>query len=544
MNFRVRQLCAVIVAVLTTATALPALAADVCAAPIAYRLLAEAEGGIGGSGLTEGGMGGTGRTVDAGSVGEGGIGGTGHAISGVGEGGIGGTGRTTDEGGVGGTGHTTGEGGVGGTGIVGTITGFASICVNGLEVHYDPAVPVSSNGEPSTVDALAIGQIVAVQARSSARGLQAERIALLNALEGPVTRAADATGQIEVMGARVAPVAASLRTQTAGLHVGDWVQVSGHAAANGGVLASRIARINSQVDASVSGAGDTVARQVGGVAVDRPVRGDVTVRGYWDGARLAVRENSAMAGSHWSSRLDSVVIETRVRERTGQTIRTGRADVDAALAGRPDHGGDTQLKVGTLIRMTARVDADGALRPTRIELGVNERRDRRGSGTSGSGHGGNYGGDNGGGTTDDSDGNGRSGGGDAGSDQPGSGDSGREGSTTSGGDDSHSGSGTSSNGSDGSSDRRIDGGDSSSVIRAESDGSGGGSFERDHGGHGDSVDHPDRVEKVEKIEKVEKVEKVDMPEKVERPEKVEKPENVERPDQVERPDRPDHSGPH
>src|SRR5213075_3081748 len=61
-------------------------------------------------------------------------------------GGTGGTGVAP--GGVGGTGigSESDNGGIGGTGIVGTITGFASICVNGLEVHFSNDVPVSENG--------------------------------------------------------------------------------------------------------------------------------------------------------------------------------------------------------------------------------------------------------------------------------------------------------------------------------------------------------------------------------------------------------------
>src|SRR2546422_4023925 len=52
--------------------------------------------------------------------------------------------------GIGGTGiGKDGSGGIGGTGIVGVITGFASICVNGVEVHYDASPPVSADGRPA-----------------------------------------------------------------------------------------------------------------------------------------------------------------------------------------------------------------------------------------------------------------------------------------------------------------------------------------------------------------------------------------------------------
>ncbi len=40
--------------------------------------------------------------------------------------------------------------GIGGTGIIGVVTGFASICVNGLEVQYDNTVPVDIDGHAGT----------------------------------------------------------------------------------------------------------------------------------------------------------------------------------------------------------------------------------------------------------------------------------------------------------------------------------------------------------------------------------------------------------
>src|SRR5690349_21550179 len=104
----------------------------------------QAPGGTGGTGVAPGGMGGTGISTD-----NGGMGGTGAPLK-KHPGGIGGTGAVA--GGVGGTGigSESDNGGIGGTGIVGTITGFASICVNGLEVHFNNDVPVSENGIATT----------------------------------------------------------------------------------------------------------------------------------------------------------------------------------------------------------------------------------------------------------------------------------------------------------------------------------------------------------------------------------------------------------
>jgi len=92
------------------------------------------------------------------------------------EGGIGGTGlqaeRPVDQGGIGGTGivaqGTGDEGGIGGTGIsgnvdtgiIGTVTGFGSICVGGVEIQYGADTPVRVDGQPATARQLAVGQIV------------------------------------------------------------------------------------------------------------------------------------------------------------------------------------------------------------------------------------------------------------------------------------------------------------------------------------------------------------------------------------------------
>lgn len=357
-------------------------AAEVCAPPIHYEPLADSSG-IGGTGRTlssDSGIGGTGH----------GIGGTGHGIGGTGHGadtgsGIGGTGHSAD-GGIGGTGRTDevgSEGGIGGTGIVGTITGFASICVNGLEVHYDEAVPVSENGLPATARGLAIGQVVAVEAGMSQRGLEARRIAVLHALEGPVTRPVDENGRLEVMGAPVSLGRGVVLEQARQLKAGDWVQVSGHPVQDASVMASRIARIEPRAEASASGRADADRQRVGGVAVDRAASGELTVRGTWDGQRLQVRESAPEAGTSWTTRPGRVVIETRVRQRDGATIRTGRDDVDQVLANRGDKGGDDRLTEGTLIRVTAGVGEDGKLRPIRIERGERERAEQRGESSKG-----------------------------------------------------------------------------------------------------------------------------------------------------------------
>ena len=97
-----------------------------------------------------------------------GIGGTG--LKPVREEGMGGTGHFDVQDGIGGTGYSEGLGGTGApvvsnrVRVVGVITGFASICVNVLEIQVAPETRLLIDGSPASVDALRVGQIVSVEA--------------------------------------------------------------------------------------------------------------------------------------------------------------------------------------------------------------------------------------------------------------------------------------------------------------------------------------------------------------------------------------------
>lgn len=123
-----------------------------------------ANSGIGGTGTTQSGIGGTGfrdgETSGAGNL-EGGIGGTGIVVS---------------------------DGGIGGTGIIGIITGFASICVNGIELHYGNNTLVSVDGRLSTTRDLAVGQVIAARSLETGHQLTAQSIAIIHAAVGPISR--------------------------------------------------------------------------------------------------------------------------------------------------------------------------------------------------------------------------------------------------------------------------------------------------------------------------------------------------------------------
>ena len=348
--------------------------------------------GIGGTGAPQGGIGGTGAPAVGGTGGTGdragsGIGGTGAlagAIGGTGDraagSGIGGTGAIA--GGIGGTGDPA-DSGVGGTGIVGTITGFASVCIGALEVHYEPATPVSMNGEGSSLNQLAIGQVVAIEAGTGAKGLTARSISILNALEGPVTQA-ESRGVLEVMGQKVL-LAAGIDTSP--IAVGESVKVSGLRDARGVVHATRVEPAGNLHQASAIG----FVRNKGGVAsLDglgivgaRGAAGtELLVRGTWDGKHLQVRERHVDPSLPFAGRVRDVVIEGLVHGRSGQRLQiSGFVVVLPAAAARKNADPDAGIAEGSRVRVIGRIESGRRINAERIET----ERGRGGEDSRGSG---------------------------------------------------------------------------------------------------------------------------------------------------------------
>ena len=150
--------------------------------------------------------------------------------------------------GIGGTGQPAvlADRGIGGTGIerfdvLGAITGFGSIRINGLEVDLPPGQT-----------ALRVGQVVAVAVRRDGARLVAEQIEARPVAIGPI-EALDTGGRLRIAGQWViAPGAA---------RIGQWVAVSGFRRADGVIAATRldpaqgpIVRLTGMVQAGPGGA--------------------------------------------------------------------------------------------------------------------------------------------------------------------------------------------------------------------------------------------------------------------------------------------------
>jgi uncharacterized protein DUF5666 len=183
-----------------------------------------------------------GACSDPGGIGGTGINPGGAGVTGLDPGGTGGTGGTgVDPGGIGGTGQRA-EAEIG---VLGVITGFGSICVNGIEVHYDAGTPVAFNGDLSSAKALGIGQVVSVLAVGAGTQARAQWIDIVDAAVGPVT-AVESAGSLQVNKERVRIEPSTVlgpgldRARLASAQVGDLLRVSGLRNAEGTIVATRV----------------------------------------------------------------------------------------------------------------------------------------------------------------------------------------------------------------------------------------------------------------------------------------------------------------
>jgi hypothetical protein len=97
------------------------------------------------------------------------------------------------------------EGGIGGTGIVGTLTDFGSLVVNGLRVELDGSTVLSNAYGSVEEGALTIGQSLTIEASEGQGGLFARRVHLTHPVIGRVSFVSDSGNVAIVAGVRVRP---------------------------------------------------------------------------------------------------------------------------------------------------------------------------------------------------------------------------------------------------------------------------------------------------------------------------------------------------
>lgn len=331
------------------------------------------DSGIGGTGIQSGGSGGTG--IHSSSKTESGIGGTGiiasdSGIGGTGrhDGGIGGTGNV-ERGGIGGTGTIVDNSGIGGTGIVGTITGFASACVNGVEIHYDPSTPISVDGKPSSMRDLAVGQIIAARAVGTEREMTARNIAVIHAVVGPISSLNSETRQMQVLGQTVHVAQSNQHDQLVNLKAGDWVQVSGHRLSGGTVMASRIDSIEPRAEAKISGHVTGIVKN--GFEINgTPIRHDskspiavtpgmeVQVAGRWEGTHIKAQYIQTEPTRHSIGNVDKVVIEGYVHAIAGKELTVSNRIITIDSGTQLSAAGKDEFRLGQRIQISGRMTSD------------------------------------------------------------------------------------------------------------------------------------------------------------------------------------------
>ena len=332
------------------------------------------DSGIGGTGIKSGGSGGTG--IHSSTATQSGIGGTGVAASdsGIGgtghpQGGIGGTGNA-EPGGIGGTGNRADNSGIGGTGIVGTITGFASVCVNGVEIHYDPSTPISVDGKPSTMRELAVGQIIAARAVGSERELTARNIAVIHAVVGPISSLNSDTRQMQVLGQAVHVAQSSQHDQLSNLKAGDWVQVSGHRLPGGTVMASRIDAIAPRAEAKINGHVTGIVAdgfEINGTRIHPDPKSssvaitpgmEVHVAGRWDGAQMKAQHIQTEPTRQNIGNVEKMVIEGYVHAIDGKEVTISNRVITIDSGTQLSATGKDEFRLGQRIQVTGRVASD------------------------------------------------------------------------------------------------------------------------------------------------------------------------------------------
>lgn len=139
--------------------------------------------------------------------------------------------------GLGGTGMLADAGsGLGGTGIVGEITGFGSIFVNGVEIEYHEGTPFTINGVAAKQPSLQIGDVVEVLTTDASKHTQALRMNQRHEVIGKVTSVDAKASSFIVFGQTVInPVA-----EKALPPVGETVAVSGIRIDDATVQATRV----------------------------------------------------------------------------------------------------------------------------------------------------------------------------------------------------------------------------------------------------------------------------------------------------------------
>jgi hypothetical protein len=270
--------------------------------------------------------------------------------------------------GVGGTGVSRGMvadnrngDGVGGTGILGTISGFGSIIVNGLELEYDRVTRVEVDGRPASLEDLKVGQVILGTARTKNGELYLDSIEMLHAVTGPIETIDHDAQTMTVLGQKVrvnlggdAGAIESFKTLTKG----DVVSISGLRMADATIVATRIDQRPDDGRLIVRGLASAVSSgsvRVGGL--DIPLDNQSTISPVKDGGRVFVSGRmvngrftpDVVIGSPalpFENGVNDVSLEAYVPGSAGQILMIEGVAVDGAALPAGTGAGDRIVVTG------------------------------------------------------------------------------------------------------------------------------------------------------------------------------------------------------
>ena len=217
------------------------------------------------------------------------------------------------------------ESGIGGTGIIGAITGFGSIFVNGVEVETERGTQLMVDGQRVDSFDFARGDVVEVLAVKQRGITRAERVQVRHEVIGKVDQVDKANNSFTVLGQTVIA-----DTQDVSLpQAGDVVQVSGFRDNTGRVHATHVAQGRGD-NLLLSGTVRTIGKDSFYIGEQKVTVGDsaslqagsrVRVRGQLRGNALDASSLTVLDAHPFGSRVQRLLVQGFISKEAGQAYR-------------------------------------------------------------------------------------------------------------------------------------------------------------------------------------------------------------------------------
>ncbi|MEM7041253.1 MAG: DUF5666 domain-containing protein [Pseudomonadota bacterium] len=297
-------------------------------------------------------------------------------------------------------------GGIGGTGIVGVITDFGSVVVNGQHIEIGPDTLIREDGANATADDLRIGQVVEIQAIGAIDEPLSRVIDVRHEVSGPITATSLDEGRITVLDQAV--VLAEGAIADLDLDEGRMVEVSGFRLVDRTIVATRIDSLPSGTLAHLYGPYRVSDDQVqvdgvgiDGIAVSSDLIGrEVFVQGFWRNGRIlptqfevrpdapfnGLRTRLSIAGffDSFTGRLADVPVESTSETFGNVKLSDGRAASFGILEGEWSPARSTlmvrsQFAVENVMETPEREEDDRSVDQDQDSSGTDASGDRNGA---------------------------------------------------------------------------------------------------------------------------------------------------------------------